>query len=168
MIDGVAHKNITQGKKFYLCLRFTNLSEISTEEFTISEINIASADGKSFEDNFSKKVCIVKSLAPKEVFLLCIGENGVFLTGLLVVELKFIIKEGVFFEFLQKNPFTQTFFIPSKDGKFNYWCDFLYADSIRDVLQDRTNNLIKWLTIVTTILAVIQAAPILYKYFFTI
>ncbi len=166
IIDGVAHKNITQGKKFSFCLRFTNRSLDNSKSFTVLEINIISAEGKSFEDNFSKKSFLIKSLYPNEIYYLCVGDNGFFLTGLLTVELKFNT-EGNLFDFYQKNPFAQTLCIPHRENEPNQWCDFLYVDTRSDALQEKTNNLIISFTVITAILGVIQIIPIFYSYFFT-
>lgn len=159
-INNELHGYPVQAEKFSLVLKITNQNNNPSDEFTISNISLESAERKDITEDFDRKTFLVNPINPGQSLDIKIGENGSFMHGLISLNIDATPKDSSKqINFLQKNPFTGK----CSELRFtNKWVDFLYIKSANQSAQEKSSKWVMRLTWATAIFALIQIVPILF------
>lgn len=152
MVDKMAGYYAVQGRVFQFGLRLTNIGDMPTNEFTISNIKLSSAEGKNILEDMKMSFFIGK-LNPNEIKDIEFKTQGTLQYGLISVQLNILPQVAdTKISFYQRNHFThENFHIGT-----NQWMDFLYIKTNSEYLQEVTNNRMIFLTYALFALTVLQ------------
>jgi len=160
VINDKEHGFAIQAKSFSFGLKIKNCSDHPSPSFTITSINIGSAQGQNIRDDFGGKSFIIEGLNPDQEKILSIGKNGQFMYGLTDVHATITVQDiSNNINFQQKNPFTKE--VCDVKG-VNNWVDFFYIKSSNEHQQDVSTKWIIRLTWATALLSLIQVGSILF------
>lgn len=156
IINKKVHGIAIHAKKFRYGLKIKNIDDQISPDFVISNVTLESANNQNIVAVESKTYFVPRLNTNEEKFF-DVGEHGSFMHGLVKIgaDLSPIDKEKTIACF-QRKPFTNSFIF----AQANSWIDFFYIKSSQEIMHEKIEGRLKWLTIIILLFISIQ---ILFK-----
>ena len=147
-----------QSKRFELGLEFKNIDTVPIQAFEVTNIIIESEEVGEMKEHMMRTFSI-NTLNPLASSTIWCEEMGTYMCGVASVSLK--INQANILCYQTDQMANNIDIYDDADDKHS-WREFFYIRNLGEYRQERTNNLVIFLSILTTILAALQVWKMFY------